>query len=384
MEKELLNHWQNEILQAVFEKDFLGIAVFSKNNTLLFANAPMKKLVDNLSYQKIINPSFENLWQLPQKSSSLIFEGFLTLGDYSTINISLQANIFRKSDEILILTDYDYENLQKQNNSLHQLNRDINNLQRQLINEKRNLENMLSILDEKNKELQKTNRQKDKLFSVIAHDLKSPFSGLIGFAEILKDNVNELSAEQLNEYTGYIYKSANNTFDLIENLLEWASLQRSTIKLYPKKISVNKFMEEVLEPISEQALEKNILIHRELPDNLEWIADRNMLTSILRNLLTNAIKFSYAGNTVLVTIRQINDELLFSVTDYGVGMPEETTKNLFLNEYNESTRGTGDEKGSGLGLAICKDFVELHGGKIRAESLPGKGTTITFSLPSPV
>ncbi|MFW6257623.1 MAG: sensor histidine kinase [Prolixibacteraceae bacterium] len=382
MENKLLRGWQNEILKTGIEKNFWGIALFSCNKTLLFANALLKNLADDFSYRNLINPDFEKICQLPVNDSSSIFEGFLTIGDYSQVNISLPAMIFRKSDEILILTGYDYENLQQQNKKLHQLNREINNLQRQVINEKRNLENALHQLDEKNRELNKTNQQKDKLFSVIAHDLKSPFSGIIGFAEILKENLHELSAEQLADFTNHIYKSANNTYNLMENLLEWASIQRSTIKLKPETIHIYRLLEEVTEQVNDQALEKNISLALDIPYNQEWIADKNMLTGILRNLLTNAIKFSFQNNEVLVSVRQVQNELQFSVTDKGVGMSEEKTKMLFLNEPNESTRGTGDEKGSGLGLAICKDFVKLHGGTIWAESQARKGTTITFSLPS--
>ncbi len=382
LENKLLYPWHSEILKTGMEKDFWGIAIFSCTNKLVFANAPILKLADNFSHQNLINPSFESLCKMPANDSSLIFEGFLTIGDYSPRNISLPAVIFRKADEILILTGYDYENLQQQNNSLHQLNREINDLQRQLINEKRNLESTLYQLDLKNQELQKTNLQKDKLFSVIAHDLKSPFSGIIGFAEILKENLQELTADQLKEYTHHIYKAANNTFNLIETLLEWASLQRSTIRLKPEKISIHNLLEVVLDQVNEQAAEKKITIHIEIPDALEWTADSNMLTSILRNLLTNAIKFSYPESTILLTARLVLNELEFSICDKGVGMTKERTERLFSNEFNQSTRGTGDEKGSGLGLAICKDFVELHGGKIGAESQPGKGTTVTFSIPA--
>ncbi len=382
LENKNIARWSNEIMHAGIDKSFLGIAIFSLDKSLIFANDPLQKLLDGIPHQKLINPSFEKLCQLPTIGSSLIFEGFLTIGEYSAVNKSFPAVVYRHSNELLVLTSHDFENLQQQNKNLHQLNREINNLQRQLINEKRNLENALSLLDEKNGELQKTNRQKDKLFSIIAHDLKSPFSGILGFAEILKENIHELTDNQLQDYANHIYRSTNNTYFLLENLLEWASLQREFTRFNPSKLAVSEVLEVVLELVNEQASKKNITIQTEIPENIEWTAEENMLTSIMRNLLTNAIKFSTQNSFIKITTRHFNNELEISVTDNGTGMPEEVLKKLFVNEFNESQRGTENEKGSGLGLAICKEFVEMHGGKIWAKSKPNKGTTVTFTLPS--
>lgn len=382
VKNKVLNRWHNEIVHAGIDKNFLGIAVFSLNESLIFANNPMQKLLMDIPHQKFINPSFEKLCQLKQNDYGLIFEGFLTIGDYTQVNNSFPALVYRKNNEMLVLTWHDFENLQQQNEKLHQLNREINNLQRQLITEKRNLENTLSQLDEKNRELQKTNRQKDKLFSVIAHDLKNSFSSILGFAETLKENNLELTVKQRQDYTNHLFKSTYSTYYLLENLLEWASLQREVTRFSPSKVAVNKVFEEVFEMVNEQASRKNIQLQTEIPENIEWIAEENMLTSILRNLLTNAIKFSPRNSVVKITTRHFNNDLEISVADNGTGMTEEVVKKLFVNDFNESHRGTENEKGSGLGGVICKEFVEMHGGKIWAESKPGLGTTVTFTLPS--
>lgn len=381
-ENNVLGSWYNEIVHAGNDKSLFGIAIFSLNKSLLFANNPMQKLLEGIPHQKLLNPSFEKLCQLPTNDSSLIFEGFLTIGDYSRVNNSFPAVVYRKSNELLVLTIRDFENLQQQNLTLHQLNHKINNLQRQLIIEKRNLENILCKLDEKNRELQKSNLQKDKLFSVIAHDLKSPFSGILGFAEILKENIHDLPVKQLQDYANHIYKSTNNTCILLENLLEWASLQREATRFNPVKIGINEVFKEVLQLLDEHASGKDIKINSEIPENIEWTVEVNMLTSVMRNLIINAIKFSSRNSVIKVITRQLNNELEISVADNGTGMPGEVVKKLFRNEFIESQRGTENEKGSGLGLTICKEFVEMHGGKIWAESNPGVGTTVTFTLPS--
>ncbi len=382
IENKVIANWEHEILEALIESNNVNLSVFSENGKLLYANHTMKKLLgyDNPA-EKLLNPDFSKICNLPVKNNHLVFEGYLTIGDYAEINISLRALIYRKNHEILILALENQTDLQEQNKNLHQLNREINNLQRQLIREKRNLEEAFAQLDESNRKLKRANRQKDKFFSIIAHDLRSPFNSILGFTEILKDNYHDLTEEQIKKYINHLYDSTYNTYNLLVNLLEWSSLQREATRFQPEKILFSELFNEVITIINEQAFQKNITVKKHLNEGLHWEADRNMLKSILRNLLTNAIKFSRTDGEITLSAQKTNNNLEIAVTDNGIGMAKEFAGKLFKNEFNDSKKGTANEKGSGLGLSLCKEFIELHGGKIWVNSELNKGTQIKFTLP---
>lgn len=382
IKNEILLNWETEIFHSAVESDFLSSAVFSTDGKLLFANHLMKKLFGDEPARNLINPDLEKLNNLPLKENNFIFEGHLTIGDYSKLNTSLLAHIYRKNNQLLILALEDPSGLQEQNTKLQQLNREINDLQRQLIKEKRNLEDALAKVDETNRKLKKVNRQKDKFFSIIAHDLRSPFSSILGFAEILKDNFDDFTQEEIKKYIGHLYKATNNTYGLLINLLEWSSVQRKKIKFSNEKTSVAELTEEVLNLLQDHAIQKNIHFKKLVPEDLEWNLDKNMVTSILRNLISNAIKFSLREGEITVSAKEKNNLLKFSVSDNGIGMSQEKAQNLFRNDFNESERGTENEKGTGLGLSLAREFVDIHNGTIWAESEPKKGTTISFTLPA--
>lgn len=382
IKNEILLNWETEIFRSAVESEFLSIAIFSVDGKLIFANEFFKNLFGNEPAKNLINPDLEKLKNLTQKENNFIFEGYLTIGDYSKLNTSLLAHVYRKNNQLLILALEDPAGLQEQNTKLQQLNREINDLQRQLIKEKRNLEDALIKLDETNRKLKIVNRQKDKFFSVIAHDLRSPFSSILGFAEILKDNFDDFSKEELKKYIGLLYKSTNNTYRLLINLLDWSSVQRKKTKFTPEKTSISELTSEILSLFDDQANQKNIRFKNQVPENLEWNLDKNMVTSILRNLISNAIKFSLREGEIVVFAEEKNKALKFSVSDNGIGMSEEKAQNLFKNDFNESERGTENETGTGLGLSLAREFVDIHEGTIWAESEPEKGTTIFFTLPA--
>jgi signal transduction histidine kinase/ligand-binding sensor domain-containing protein len=249
---------------------------------------------------------------------------------------------------------------------------------RSLYNQKALLEKTVAI---KTAELLELNASKDKFFSIIAHDLKNPFNSIIGFSGILKEEIKSGNLASMEEYAGLINTSASQTLRLLENLLEWANSQRGKLLFKPVPIKLNELLVEEFSVLIEMAIGKNIELKSFLTDDLTIIADRNMLKTVMRNLISNAIKFTYKNGKVEVKAMIENKHVEISVSDSGIGMTKETKAKLFRIDANLSTRGTEDEKGTGLGLFLCKEFVEKHGGKIWVESEPGKGSIFRFVLP---
>jgi len=249
---------------------------------------------------------------------------------------------------------------------------------RQLKNQKMILEKTVAL---KTAELKELNASKDKFFSIIAHDLKNPFGSIIGISEILKEETKASANFVLENYATIINNSAVQTFMLLENLLEWANSQRGKIQFTPVSIDLNVLISEEFNILYDRAKEKRIELINSLQDNLMIIADKNMIKTILRNLISNAIKFTNKNGKVEVKALINNVNLEISVSDNGIGMSEEIKVKLFKLDGNLSTRGTEDEKGTGLGLILCKEFVEKHGGKIWVESEEGKGSVFRFTIP---
>jgi len=250
---------------------------------------------------------------------------------------------------------------------------------RQLKNQKILLEKLVEI---KTSELSELNVSKDKFFSIIAHDLKNPFNTIIGFSEILTDEIHPLQPEKTKEFATIIHSSAVQTLRLLENLLEWARSQTGKILFKPVPIKLSELFNDEFSILNEMAMEKSIDLRNSFDDNLTISADLNMIKTILRNLITNAIKFTRKNGIVEVKAIIVNNQAEISVADNGIGMTDETMAKLFRLDGNLSTKGTENEKGTGLGLFLCKEFVEKHGGKIWVESEYGKGSVFKFVIPS--
>ena len=247
-----------------------------------------------------------------------------------------------------------------------------------LKNQKLLLEKLVAI---KTSELNESNASKDKFFSIIAHDLKNPFSSIIGLSEMLIEEIKSSDNQAIKEYSGLINVSAVRTFRLLENLLEWANTQRGKTSFTPVSLNLNELFNEDFGIFLELAKGKNIQLKNSIRDNLTILADKNMLKTILRNLISNAIKFTHKNGKVEVNAIIENQYLKISIIDNGIGMTKEIIEKLFKIDANLSTRGTENEKGTGLGLILCKEFVERHGGKIWVESEDGKGSIFRFILP---
>jgi len=236
------------------------------------------------------------------------------------------------------------------------------------------------LLESENK-LKEINNQKDKLFSIIAHDLKNPFQALIGFSELLYEDTENYSIPEIKEMSGNIFKAANQGFEILTNLLDWSRSQTNRIEFRPVDTNLNKFLARSVSQIDLFSSGKDIKVEFYPSEEARVMIDRNMIDTVMRNLLTNAIKFSYPGSKVEVFFKKNTDSCIVSVKDNGTGIPPEALASLFRIDIKQTTVGTSGEQGTGLGLILCKEFIEKHGGKIWVESTPGKGSEFLFSLP---
>lgn len=231
--------------------------------------------------------------------------------------------------------------------------------------------------------LTELNVTKDRLFSIIAHDLKNPFNAILGFSEIAIEEVEKYDDPQLTEIIGLIKNSADGAYKLLENLLEWSRSQRGILGFNPEWIDVKESLEELISLSDNQAQGKMISIENNVPQGFMIFADQNMFETMLRNLVGNAIKFTHQNGLVAISAIQENGYCRIIITDNGVGMSEENINKLFKIDLGHSTKGTGNESGSGLGLILCKDFIEKHHGFIEVESKKGSGSRFSLSFPIP-
>jgi len=232
-----------------------------------------------------------------------------------------------------------------------------------------------------NKELQSLNAQKDKFFSIIAHDLRSPFNSIIGLSEILVERINEKDYDGIENYARIILQSSHRAMNLLNNLMEWAQSQTDRMEFNQKHFDITEFIQEITLMFEDIAGQKGIVIKKELPLNAIVFADQAMINTVLRNLISNAVKFTKPGGEIIVSVNEEKDKLMVSVKDNGIGIPKEVIGKLFRIDENYSTRGTANEAGTGLGLILCKEFIEKHEEKIWVESEEGNGSTFYFTLP---
>jgi PAS domain S-box-containing protein len=237
-------------------------------------------------------------------------------------------------------------------------------------------------IQQKNNELSLINAEKDRFFSIIAHDLRSPFASLVGLAEMMANETIPLSREEYLSFSRSLYKTASSTYNLLENLLEWSMLQRGATVFNPVAYNLKEFFNSCDEAIIELAHKKSVNL--DIPDNIDFeiFVDINMLHTIMRNLVSNAIKFTPTGGSISITVEKLsNGDTLFRIKDSGIGMDQEIVNNLFKVDKNVSRQGTNGEPSTGLGLILCKEFLEKHGGKIWVESIVGKGSSFFFTIP---
>lgn len=236
-------------------------------------------------------------------------------------------------------------------------------------------------LSESETALKELNASKDRFFSIIAHDLRSPISALLGYSDFIVEDYDTLEADEVKEFSENINTVAKSLTELLNNLLDWSRIQVGTMKFEPENLKPVSVVNSVLRLLKANAKKKNIDIINNIDPGLEIYSDENMLHTILRNLISNAIKFT--GNNGKIEINQSVREFYveISVSDNGVGMDQDTLDKLFRIDVSVTTTGTDNEKGTGLGLILCKELAEKNGGSIYVDSWKGKGSTFKFTVP---
>ncbi|RPH34463.1 MAG: PAS domain-containing sensor histidine kinase [Bacteroidales bacterium] len=246
------------------------------------------------------------------------------------------------------------------------------------ITERKLAEEALTLL---NNQLKSTNSTKDKLFSIVAHDLKNPFNAILGFSELLVNNHNSYNHKKTEEFIEQINSAAKNTLALIDNLLVWANSQMGKIEYQPQNLRLLTTIQDTLDLLRSTARIKNITIRYFEAEDIAVYADKIMLQIIVRNLISNAIKFTKPNGKINIYATIDHNYVEITVSDDGIGISKEICNKLFNRNDNITTNGTANEKGSGLGLMLCKEFIEKHGGKIWVESELGVGSEFKFTLP---
>jgi signal transduction histidine kinase len=235
-----------------------------------------------------------------------------------------------------------------------------------------------------NKDLKQSlqlNADKDLFISILAHDLKSPFNAILGLTEVLTEDIRKLDIDEIEDIANNINKSGQNAYKLLEDILMWARTQQGKIPFKPQILSFRDTCLDILKTLNPTANAKGITINYSALDEINVFADIDMFKTVLRNLISNAIKFTNNGGTININAEQTNSNITISVSDNGIGIaPDDLTKLFDMSEII-STKGTGEETGTGLGLLLCKGFVEKHGGKIWVESEVRKGSDFKFTLP---
>lgn len=241
---------------------------------------------------------------------------------------------------------------------------------------------MSSKLQDSEQKLKELNINKDKFFSIIAHDLKNPFNSLLTFSDMLANQIDDLDQDEINDFSSRIFQSASSMYNLLENLLEWSRVQTERVEFYPKEFSIFFSIQEVINLYKMNAAKKNIIVTNKSNEDESVFADRNMINTVLRNLLSNAIKFTKDGGEIDFETTKKDGKLEVSIVDNGEGMSKELVSKLFRIEENVTKIGTNREKGTGLGLILVKEFITKNNGFIKVKSEEGKGSTFTFSLPT--
>ncbi len=389
----------NQIIESVTQhlcKPIVSQDIFYKHsnkhktlNGLKESEAKFRQLAENIqdvfwlrTFDKILylNPAFEKIHDIsPEnvyKDASLFF-GNIYPDDKKKVYKIISDQLYIETGKFdfeyrIVKKDGDIKWLSSKSSPIYDKNGKIEKLvgiSKDITKHKKNIE-----------KLEELNKTKDKFFSIVAHDLKNPFHTIIGFSEILVNDFEELSSDNLREYHYNLYETSKQTYNLLENLLDWSSSQTGKIKINIERINLKLLVSENISLLNRKAFIKKIhLINTVFYDSFVF-ADKNMLNTVIRNLISNAIKFTHTNGKIIVSVKSKGKYTEFTVSDTGIGMSQEDINKLFRIDLEFTNRGTANEKGTGIGLILCKEFIDKNGGNIWVESTLGKGSKFRFTL----
>lgn len=348
----------------IFDQNQDGIALFDNEARYTKQNQAYKKLLGYSPEElKGKQPSFH----IGEKAFAEINESLAKIGHFQGEVIS-DSKFGRK---YLDLTVFTIPEIESQKVKFVGIKRDITERK---ITESR--------LKENEARLTEINKTKDKFFSIIAHDLRNPFNSLLGFSNMLLEEVEKYKDSDIKMYSEVINRNLDYTLSYINNLLEWSRLQTKNISFNPEECHLLTIVDEVLEVLSLQIQKKNITIEKTIFTDSCINADENMIKTVLLNLISNAIKFTNENGLIKIKSQYDNHHIRVSIIDNGIGISNEIADKLFKIEESVTSKGTNNEKGSGLGLILCKEFINLHKGKIGFEKEFTKGLSFWFSIPN--
>lgn len=369
-----LEPWQAQLADFAERSRALAIGVFDVDGAVHYLNAGLRDLLgmdehDPFDPAYFASPRFDALREAESGSRDApVYSGWLSFGGDHALYRSVFGHVFRRDDELLLLAEYDVDELERVNHELMNVNREITNLQRELAR--------------RQAELIQLNERKNEFMGIAAHDLRSPLTVVQGFSSMML-NEPDMPEEERAEFLALILQSAKDMIDLINNLLNISEIESGKLQLNPVDVHLPDYLARVVVLNRHLAEQKDIALDLDLaPDLPLMVFDAERVQQVFNNLLSNAFKFSHPGTHVTIRARLRSEKLVvFSVIDQGQGIPADELNKLFRAFERTSTRSTGGEHSTGLGLAICKKIVEFSGGAITVESTPGEGSTFTFTLP---
>ena len=237
------------------------------------------------------------------------------------------------------------------------------------------------LLIKNNEELKEANATKDRFISILGHDLRGPFRSVLGFSELLMKNINKYDKDDIREFAGLINSSSKQTYNLLNNLLEWSRSQQNRIAFNPQINNVLSIIKETYLLVNNSAEAKNITVELDIPEQINIEADTEMIKTVIRNILNNAIKFTENKGNIIISALKEACKVEIQISDTGTGMSETTKNSLFKIGKISSISGTAGERGTGFGLLLCKEFIDKHNGTIEVESEIGKGSKFIITLP---
>lgn len=385
-----------KMFRRVWEASFEGMRLLNGDGIITKVNEAYTKLVD-LKEEELVGKPFTVVYdakqhkqmlrkmkkRLKKESIEVQFERLLTLWNGTKVWFDLSNSYLEMEGGTYLMSIMrDITDRKKTEEELSNYTHELRLNKELLEHRAQELTQLNEKLTEQQEELRELNISKDKFFSIIAHDLRSPFTSLIGYSDFLASELDTLSNEEIQLFSDKILRSARAVFNLLENLLQWSRIQTGRIEYGPTNFALNDIVTDIIDLYQVNALKKEIALKVDVDPDLVVYADKNMVDTIIRNLLSNAIKFTYPKGTVSINALQQKSDIIVEVVDTGTGISKKDLANLFRIDKQISRQGTQEEAGTGLGLILCKEFVEKNGGEITVESTPGTGTTFRFTLPS--